>query len=101
MTGEELTLDPRRDPQGQVHRSVYQVEVFSRGPFDTGMSEVSVLAQIDYAISEDDCVGHVQLLSEEVVPAGELRGHLLRIGDDGSFAERLGAAPGGVAIWST
>jgi hypothetical protein len=80
-----------------VYRTVFRIEVFSQGPFslegdDDGISD---LALIDAAISDGDCIGGpVEQVSQEVVPDEEVHGHLVRIGNDGSFAEFLGVGAG-------
>lgn len=44
------------------YRTVYQVEVLSRGPMPDGIS----LEHIAYAITDGDCSGNVQTTSEQV-----------------------------------
>lgn len=69
-----------------IYRTVFTVEVFSRGPFESPDDEnLSDLAAIDYAINEGDCIGSVDQTSSELVPADEIEAHLLRIGNDGAF----------------
>lgn len=70
-----------------IYRTLYQIEVFSEGPFDPGTAESdrSDLAAIDHAINEGDCIGSVVEVSSEVVPADEVHAHMLRIGNDGDF----------------
>ena len=67
-----------------IFRTVYEVEVFSVGPFATDPEESDLLA-IDYAISEGDCIGSVSRTSSEPVPPDKVRDHLLRIGNEGDF----------------
>lgn len=71
-----------------IHRTIIQVEVFSRGPFvsaDFGDGDPFDLAAINYAICEGDCIGNVEQISSEEVPSDEVEANLLRIGNDGSF----------------
>lgn len=65
-----------------IYRTLVEVEIFGEQPF------VSVdLDDINHAITDGDCIGNVQITSSEPVPAEDLRGHLLRIGNDGTFFE--------------
>lgn len=74
-----------------IYRTVYRVEVFSQGPFDDGVGNGDPfgLAQINYAITEGDCIGNVEVVSAEQVPPNEVQAHLLRIGNDGTFFEEV------------
>jgi hypothetical protein len=71
----------------EIHRTVYTVEVFSRGPFhpDGGDNDPFDLAEINYAITEGDCIGNVEISHQMIVPPEAVEGELLRIGNDGSF----------------
>lgn len=69
-----------------VYRTVYTVEVFSRGPYEPIGSEEE-LAQINYDITYGDCIGNVECRSTEIVPPEKIEAELLRIGNDGSFFE--------------
>lgn len=82
--------DETGDDAPQVHRTVFTVEVFSEGPFDADGSDDGPfpLAEINHAITDGDCIGMVDRVSAEPVPADELEAHLLRIGNDGSFFDR-------------
>jgi hypothetical protein len=70
-----------------IYRTVFQVEVFSEGPFfsEGGDDDPFDLESIHYAIVEGDCIGNVERVSEEIVPAENLRDELIRIGNDGEF----------------
>lgn len=71
-----------------IYRTVYKVEVFSQGNFELESDgEESVLTQIDYAISEGDCIGMVSWESSVRVPKTKVKQELLRIGNDGTFFE--------------
>jgi hypothetical protein len=71
----------------KIHRTVFQVEVFSRGPFvpNGGDSDPFDLAEINYAITEGGCIGMVERVSSEIVPADKVEAEMLRIGNDGTF----------------
>jgi hypothetical protein len=73
-----------------VHRTTFLVEVFSDGPFVTTTNDYDPfdLQAINYAITEGDCIGNVQVHDVERVPEDLLREHLLRIGNDGTFFDR-------------
>lgn len=70
-----------------IHKTTYTVEVFSRGPFSPpgGECDPFDLAEINYAITEGDCIGNVECTHEMVVPPEAVQGELERIGNDGSF----------------
>lgn len=74
-----------------IHRTVFQVEVFSDGPLLlSGSSDDPFdLAAINYAITEGDCIGSVETVSTEVVPTDKVEENLLRIGNDGTFFESV------------
>lgn len=74
-----------------IYRTVFQVEVFSEGPFlpEGGDDDPFDLDTINYAIMEGDCIGSIQRVSEEVVPVEDVRDELLRIGNDGEFFSYL------------
>lgn len=75
-----LTSDEQRDP---IYRTVFQVEVFSKGPYPG--AETLDLEAINYDITEGLYVGDVSCVSSEVVPPNDVRAHLIRIGNDGEF----------------
>lgn len=70
-----------------IFRTVYQVEVFSEGPFEAagGDNDPFDLSAINYAICEGDCVGSVNQVSSEVIPSELVASELIRIGNDGSY----------------
>lgn len=73
-----------------IYRTVFTVEVFSRGPLDLTVDsdpDASDLAAIDEFITTGGGIGYVQQTSQLVVPPAELPAHLERIGNDGSFFE--------------
>lgn len=72
-----------------IVRTVFQVEVFSEGPFSAGGTDNDPfgLNEIAYAITEGDCIGSIEEISSDVVPASKVTSELLRIGNDGSFFE--------------
>lgn len=74
-----------------IYRTVFQVEVFSRGPFDlsTTPDTVSDLAAIDHEISEGPCIGYIEQVSSEVVAPENVDAELIRIGNDGTFFEEI------------
>lgn len=67
-----------------VYRTVYTVEVFSQGPFEVP-EETDWLAEINYAITDGPCIGNVDHVSTEIVPADKVGAEMHRIGNDGSF----------------
>lgn len=67
-----------------IYRTVYHVEVFSRGPFEVS-DEGAVLEEISYAITEGDCIGDISEVSSEVVAPERVRSELVRIGNTGGF----------------
>ncbi len=71
----------RRRP---IYRTVFQVEVFSEGPYALP-ADTDWLAQINHDITDGDWIGDVEQVSSEVIPAGRVREHLIRIGNDGTF----------------
>lgn len=73
-------MNERSEP---IYRAVYQVEVFSRGPFEN--DSMVDLETIAYAITEGDCIGDLGLMSNEIVPEDQVQEELLRIGNDGTF----------------
>lgn len=75
-----------------IYRTVYQVEVFSEGPFQSASRDDDPfgLKDIDYAITDGDCIGNVELVSDEIVPPEKVEQELLRIGNDGTFFEGVG-----------
>ncbi len=73
-----------------IRRSVFQVEVFSEGPLKLSDNDNDPfsLAEINYLITEGDCIGMVEtILVDEVVPQEKVESELLRIGNDGEFFE--------------
>lgn len=70
-----------------IYRTVFQIEVFSEGPLDVEVDDNDPfnLKEIAYAITEGDCIGNVEQISSEAVRPDEVKGHLLRIGNDGHF----------------
>jgi predicted oxidoreductase len=70
-----------------IHRTVFQIEVFSRGSFSPQkwFGDPFELGAINYAITVGGCAGNVERVSEEVVPAGHLKDELVRIGEDEEF----------------
>lgn len=70
-----------------VFRTVFQVEVFSKGPLELAVRDDDPfnLKAIDYEICEGDCIGMVDEVSSEQIPAADLEAHLIRIGNDGGF----------------
>ena len=71
----------RRQP---IYRTVFEVEVFSEGPYQLA-PETDWLTQVAYDITDGLWIGNVEQASTEVVPPGQVRQHLIRIGNDGSF----------------
>ena len=68
-----------------VYRTVYQIEVFSSGPYESRDDPAETdLQAINDDITDGDCVGDLTFVSQEPVPPAQLREHLLRIGNDGS-----------------
>lgn len=67
-----------------IYRTVYQVEVFSRGPFEPS-DEGAVLEEIAYAITDGDCIGDISEVSSELVAPERVRDELVRIGNTGEF----------------
>lgn len=73
-----------------IYRTVFQVEVFSRGPFvpdEDNPEDPWNLEAINQAIVYGDCIGEVGTISTEVVPDEKVVDELVRIGNDGSFFE--------------
>ena len=73
-----------------IYRTVYEVEVFSEGPFEVnghGDSDPFDLEAISYAITDGECIGNVTRKDSAVVPPSKVRDELLRIGNDGGFFE--------------
>lgn len=71
-----------------IHRTTFTVEVFSPGPFvvpPTEDQDPFNLGYINYAITDGECIGHVEVTSTMVVPPEAVEGELLRIGNDGTF----------------
>lgn len=77
-------LDTGKEP---IFRTVFQVEVFSRGSLNLAARDDDPfnLKGINYEICEGECIGMVKETSSEQVPALDLESHLLRIGNDGHF----------------
>lgn len=73
-----------------IYRTVFQVEVFSDGPYVASHRDDDPfgLKDIDYSISEGDCIGNVEEISSEEVPTDKIEAELVRIGNDGTFFER-------------
>lgn len=69
-----------------VYRTVFTVEVFSRGPYVVP-EEFDALADISYAITDGPHIGWVEQTSQEIVPPADVEAHMLRIHNDGSFFE--------------
>ena len=72
-----------------VYRTLVTVEVFSRGPFYVGALDEDPfgLQEINYAITEGLCIGDVEVEASQRVPPEQIKDHLLRIGNDGTFFE--------------
>jgi hypothetical protein len=75
-----------------IYRTVFQVEVFSEGPFQAegGNDDPFDLATINYVITHGECIGNVEQVSQEIVPTDKVKAELLRIGNDGHFFDYLG-----------
>jgi hypothetical protein len=71
----------RRQP---IYRTVFQVEVFTEGPYELP-AKTDWLAQINWDITSGPWIGNVERSSGEVIPAAQVREHMLRIGNDGNF----------------
>lgn len=74
-----------------IHRTTLTVEVFSRGPLTMGDCDGDPfdLETINYLITEGPCIGNVEVTGTDIIPAGEVEAHLLRIGNDGTFFEEI------------
>ena len=64
-----------------IHKTTFTVEVFSRGPYD----DYCDLSQIQYDITEGDCIGNYFSVSQEIVDPAEIESEMIRIGNDGDF----------------
>jgi hypothetical protein len=64
-----------------IYCTVFRVEVFSRGPYNDPFD----LAEINYAITDGDCIGNCERISSAIVPPEKLDDELCRIGNDGTF----------------
>jgi hypothetical protein len=64
----------------QIHRTVFQVEVFSEGPLDLSRRDDD-----PFEINEGSCVGNVEEVESTVVPPEQIEANLTRIGNDGEF----------------
>jgi hypothetical protein len=73
--------------QDAIYRTVFSVEVFSRGPFEACCRDVDPvgLGAINEALIAGDCLGDVREVSCAVVPAVRVAAELRRIGNDGTF----------------
>ncbi len=73
----------RRQP---IYHTMFQVEVFTEGPYELP-AKTDWLAQINWDITSGPWIGNVERSSIEVIPAAQVREHLLRIGNDGNFLD--------------
>jgi hypothetical protein len=75
-----------------VYRTVYQIEVFSEEPFEArgDSTDPFDLQAISWAITDGECIGNVEQVTQEIVPTEKVKAELLRIGNDGHFFDYLG-----------
>lgn len=63
-----------------VFKTVYEITVLSEGRF---LSDS--LQEIEYAITDGDCIGSFEEVSSQEVPKSEVPELLVSIGNDGTF----------------
>lgn len=71
-----------------IHRTVFTVEVFSRGPLELA-DGTDWLAEVNYQITDGPCIGNVERTTIEVVPPEQVEATMRRIGNDGSFFDPI------------
>ena len=69
-----------------VYKHTFKVVVFSE---DKEIDRFDTLSDIDYAISEDHCIGSIEHESTEKVADENLSTELKDIGNDGSFFDPI------------
>jgi hypothetical protein len=70
--------------ENAVYRTMFTVEVFSRGPLDVS---TLTLDDIAYEITEGNCIGDYYAASQDVVSPDDVVSEMIRIGNDGTFFE--------------
>lgn len=72
-----------------IHRTQFTVTVLSDGPLELGDGDGDAdpfdLLNINYAITEGDCIGFVEQTHEMPLPGEAVRGVLIQLGNDGTF----------------
>ena len=64
----------------KFYRTIIQIEVLSKDPF-----ECTDLSEINYAITEGDCSGKVEIIQSEKVPPEKMAELLKSQGSDPNF----------------
>lgn len=74
----------------QIYKHVVHVVVFSEHPtLEETLGDDWCLQDVDWAITDGDCIGNVTHESTEPVPADRLHEELMAIGNDGTFFDDL------------
>jgi len=71
----------------KIYKTKFVITVLSDGPvnFNGGDNDPFDLREINYAITEGDCLGQVERVSQEEVPADKVESESIALGNDGSF----------------